>query len=71
MTQLSFSGASKECAFNFCDNLELTCVLSRQDEEGMCKMFPHVLKAGAKSWYNGISKTIREDWSLLKQEFLK
>ena len=66
----SFSGLQDEEAANFCDDFELACIIARQNEEGMIKMFPFALNAGAKAWYNGISKPIKENWELLKQRFL-
>ena len=41
----SFRGSLEEKADDFCDDIGLACIVSRQNEEGMLKMFPFALKA--------------------------
>ena len=65
-----FHGLEGECATNFCDEFELTCLLANQDDEQKCKMFPYLLRAAARQWLHGMDEETRWAWLRLKDAFL-
>ena len=66
----SFLVTQEESAIDFLYNFELACLLSDQDHvNSKLRRFSLCLRAGAKDWYNGLSKPIKEDWDLLMQSF--
>ena len=65
-----FHGLEGECATNFCDEFELTCLLASQGDEQKRKMFPYLLRAAARQWIHGVNEESRWDWLRLRDAFL-
>ena len=67
----SFHGTNGKSAEDFCDTFELACLLANYSNEMMLTAFRLAMKGEARTWYDNISKLIKEDWSLLKKSFLE
>lgn len=66
-----FYGKEGENGRDFLDSLELSCILAGKDDHAfLLKLFPLALKEGAREWYYGIDKSVKEDWCALKGAFL-
>lgn len=65
-----FHGKQDECAEDFLDSFELSCLMKGKHEAVMIQVFPFSLRGEARDWYNGINKIIKEDWFALKEAFL-
>ena len=65
-----FSGGDpKEDALEFCDQFELAS-LSRGKEEEMVRIFPYTLRSRARVWFNSLETRLKQEWSILKANFL-
>ncbi|MCO5598269.1 hypothetical protein L7F22_052361 [Adiantum nelumboides] len=67
----TFNGATGEDAQEFLDNLEIAClVIGRDDDATRLRVFPLLMKAEAKVWFNTLLPTNRGDWARLRVLFL-
>ncbi|MCO5591858.1 hypothetical protein L7F22_045851 [Adiantum nelumboides] len=67
----TFNGAASEDAQEFLDNLEITCLVTgRDDDATRLRMFPLLMKAEAKVWFNTLLPANRGDWAGLRVLFL-
>ena len=66
-----FYGGKHEGASNFLDDLEMAFLISgRDDDEVKLRAFPLVLREEAKTWFQGLPETRKNNWDTLKETFL-
>ncbi|MCO5587387.1 hypothetical protein L7F22_041336 [Adiantum nelumboides] len=67
----TFNGAAGEDAQEFLDNLEIACLVTgRDDDATRLHVFPLLMKAEAKAWFNTLLPANRGDWAGLRVLFL-
>ncbi|MCO5608656.1 hypothetical protein L7F22_062870 [Adiantum nelumboides] len=67
----TFNGAAGKDAQEFLDNLEIACLVSgRDDDATRLRVFPLLMKAEAKAWFNTLLPANRGDWAGLRVLFL-
>ncbi|MCO5607573.1 hypothetical protein L7F22_061770 [Adiantum nelumboides] len=67
----TFNGAAGEDAQEFLDNLEIACLVTgRDDDATRLRVFPLLMKAEAKVWFNTLLPANRGDWAGLRVLFL-
>ncbi|MCO5550774.1 hypothetical protein L7F22_004265 [Adiantum nelumboides] len=67
----TFNGAAGEDAQEFLDNLEIACLVTgRDDDATRLRVFPLLMKAKAKAWFNTLLPANRGDWAGLRVLFL-
>ncbi|MCO5599590.1 hypothetical protein L7F22_053696 [Adiantum nelumboides] len=67
----TFDGAADEDAQEYLDYLEIACLVTGRDDDAtrLC-VFPRLMKAEAKAWFNTLLPANRGDWAGLKVLFL-
>ncbi|MCO5603880.1 hypothetical protein L7F22_058034 [Adiantum nelumboides] len=71
MSFSTFNGAAGEDAQEFLDNLEIACLVTgRDDDATRLRVFPLLMKAEAKAWFNTLLPANRGDWAELRVLFL-
>ena len=72
MAFLRFFRKKGEDAISFLDDLEIAfLVIGRDDDATKVRVFPLVLKDGARVWYQGLLAATRGTWEDLKVAFLQ
>ncbi|MCO5550381.1 hypothetical protein L7F22_003865 [Adiantum nelumboides] len=67
----TLNGATGEDAQEFLDNLEIACLVTgRDDDATRLRVFPLLMKAEAKVWFNTLLPANRGDWAGLRVLFL-
>ncbi|MCO5549876.1 hypothetical protein L7F22_003350 [Adiantum nelumboides] len=67
----TFNGGAGEDAQEFLDNLEIACLVTGQDDDvTRLRVFPLLMKAEAKAWFNTLLPANRGDWAGLRVLFL-
>ncbi|MCO5587660.1 hypothetical protein L7F22_041611 [Adiantum nelumboides] len=67
----TFNGAAGEDAQEFLDNLEIAClVIGNDDDATRLRVFPLLMKAKAKTWFNTLLPANKGDWAGLRVLFL-
>ncbi|MCO5560332.1 hypothetical protein L7F22_013944 [Adiantum nelumboides] len=69
----TFHGRSDEdAATDFMDNLEVACVVfGRDDDVSHLRLFPSLLKAEARTWFNALLPAVKADWGGLRMAFMQ
>ncbi|MCO5563279.1 hypothetical protein L7F22_016917 [Adiantum nelumboides] len=72
MSFSTFNGAAGEDAQEFLDNLEIACLVIGRDAVDATRLhvFPLLMKAEAKAWFNTLLLANRGDWARLRVLFL-
>ncbi|MCO5592137.1 hypothetical protein L7F22_046133 [Adiantum nelumboides] len=67
----TFNKATGEDAQEFLDNLEIACLVTGHDDDATrLQVFPLLMKADAKAWFNTLLSANRGDWAGLRVLFL-
>ncbi|MCO5583693.1 hypothetical protein L7F22_037606 [Adiantum nelumboides] len=67
----TLNGAAGEDAQEFLDNLEIACLVTERDDDATrLRVFPLLMKAKAKVWFNTLLPANRGDWAGLRVLFL-
>ncbi|MCO5606643.1 hypothetical protein L7F22_060831 [Adiantum nelumboides] len=67
----TFNGAAGEDAQEFLDNLEIACLVTgRDDDATRLRVFPLLMKAEEKVWFNTLLPANRGNWAELRVLFL-
>ncbi|MCO5588639.1 hypothetical protein L7F22_042596 [Adiantum nelumboides] len=68
----TFHGRSDEDATDFMDNFEVACVVfGRDDDVSRLRLFPLLLKAEGRTWFNTLLSAVRADWGCLRMAFMQ